>query len=144
MLFDDPRGTAKLYKRRRVKRARATLSLDVPQPLHHELEERGLDPAAILALGDDPAPLGDGDLPCRDLVEDGLDELRLRLARLLPPQCERGERPHDRVATLLPGQVVEAQEIPEEARDPRLERVELRQRIVADAEEHADPEARAA
>src|SRR5205085_12614517 len=51
------------------------------------------------------------------------------------------DRPEDRVAAAAPVEVVEAQVVREEARDPALEGVELRERVLAQAEQEVRTQA---
>ena len=76
---DDLARAAELLQRRRAQGRRAGGALDFPQPLHHELEVRGLDPRAAVPVDGALARRGaELDLPCADAVEHVVDELRPR------------------------------------------------------------------
>ena len=137
VLGDDPLGAAESRERREAERRRACRPLLLPEALHDELEVRRLDPpvgpfardrAAALAAHVDPAAL--------HLVEDGLDERGLDRHRRAAELAVALDRPHDRLAAAAPVEVLEPQ-----VRDPRLERVELRERVLAQAEEEVRPQA---
>ena len=116
MLLDDPLGAAELGERRARRTSRASLALDLPEPLHHELEIRRLDARRALALRDEPAarqpPL---DPAGRDLVEHGLDELVARPSTCGPAELvvpRSGPTIAARAAARV--EVVEPQDVPEQ------------------------------
>ena len=96
--------------------------LGVPHTLHHELQIRRLDPIRLAGHG--------------RLREHGVDELRLDVDALLrgddvvPPL----DRPKDRCGCRRAVETIEPQVVREEVRDPPLEHVELRERVVAKRE----------
>ena len=142
VLLDDLGGASELSERGRMERARATLRLDVPDALQHELEVRRLDPVGRpLALREEPATFRGTDPARGDLVEDVLDQRVLHRDVAEAELAQRRERTDDRLPSLLPRQAVDAKQVAEEPRHLRLEPVELGERVVAHAEQHADPEA---
>ena len=139
VLGDDPLRSAESRERREPEGARAGRPLLLPEALHDELEIRRLDPS--LACGRDPAaahalvdPTG------LDLVEHGLDELGVDSHRLAAELAVALDRTDDRLAPSLPIEMVEPQVVAEEVRDPGLERVELRQRVLPQAEQEVRPQ----
>ena len=110
-----------------------------PQPAQDELEVGRLDPELAAAVGRRRADtrLVDAQLPGLDLVEDGVDERRLDLRLLAGPRQDAVpvlERPFDRLARSRPVEVVDPEEVCEQAGDAVLEAVELRERVLANRE----------
>ena len=78
----------------------------------------------------------------RDLLENGLDELVLGRHLGAAELGVRAKRALDRGARGRTSQVVEAQEVAEQARQAALERIEIAERVVADAEQDMDGQVR--
>src|SRR5205807_3857518 len=142
VLGDDPLGAAEARERREPKRGRAGRPRLLPEALHDELEVRRLDPARVTGARDraaavhavvDPAAL--------HLVEDGLDERGLDAHGLAAELAVALERADDRLAPARPVEMVEPEVVAEEVRDPGLERVELRERVLPQAEQEVRPQA---
>ena len=118
----------------------------VPEPLHHELEIRRLDADdAVAALDGSAARLADADLAGQHLLQHGVDEFRLDLDPIgvTDEAVVLGDRLDDRRAGGLYVEVLQAQVVAQNARDPALEGVELGKRILADGEEEVHPQVRA-
>ena len=121
------------------RRAGSAFALDVPQSLEHELEIRRLDPSAFGGgiLGAASARGSELDPTCLDGVEDLIHELVVRDYRV----CLAGklvvplDRPEDRPLGGLTIQPVQPKRVAEEVRDLRLERVELRESVLANADQ---------
>ena len=99
------------------------LALPLPEPLEDELKVRRLD-----------AGVGP------DLVEHRLDERVLRRERLARQLAVALERAEDRGPSLVAVEPVEAQQVPEQLRDPAGEVVELGESVVPEREQHVDAE----
>ena len=124
-------------------RVGALLALLVPQPLHHELEVGRLDANDAVPTLDGSSPdLADADLAGDDLVEHRLDEPRLDLdgALLGDTPVVLRNRLHDRCAGGGRIEMLESEIVPEHARDPSPEDVELGQRILAYGKQEVHPE----
>src|SRR5919108_577116 len=91
-----------------------------------------------------PAVDADVDAPALDRVEDALDERGLDRDRVAAELAVALDRPYDRVAAAAAVEMLEPQVVAEEVRDAGLERVELRERVLAQAEEEVRPQARLA
>ena len=78
--------------------------------------------------------------PGRDLVQHRLDELGLGLDVLAGDLLEGAQRPEHRGPGALAVEMVEPERVPVEVRDPALEGVEHRQRVLAQGEEDVDAE----
>src|SRR5215212_10421626 len=134
MCSHDRLGSSQLPERREAEDGRATLALNLPQPLEHELQIRGLDP--VLVLPDAPAAGSpDVDLPRGDLIEECIDELRLDLDRLAAQLVVALDRPEDRGAAALRVEVVEPEVVGKEVGNAALERIELRESVLAQPQE---------
>ena len=135
----DLPGAAERLEGRRTQRGRPGGALDVPQPLHHELQVRRLDPArGAVALGDAETARAELDPSRADAVEDTLDEHVLGddlLAFELAPALQG---PDDRRPPGNPVEPVETQDVGEQARDVAFEPVEPRERVLAQRQEHVD------
>ena len=124
VLGDDALGATQLLERAQPQSARAGGALVVPQVHEDDLEIRRLD-----------ARLGGLHAVEHRFHERRLDLHRLALRGLLPvPQRERLE---DRRARRGAVEMLDAHEVVEQARHVRGEGVELRQRVLADRDEHA-------
>src|ERR671923_2221971 len=88
-----------------------------------------------------PAVDADVDAPALDRVEDALDERGLDRDRVAAELAVALDRPYDRVAAAAAVEMLEPQVVAEEVRDAGLERVELRERVLAQAEEEVRPQA---
>ena len=122
-------------------RAGAGCLLDLPQPLHHELQVGGLDGLGRSRLGGPtPARLPVVEHACLDLSEHGIDERRLDFDSLVG----RGKLvvdahgPDDRRAAGLAVESLEPQPVREQVRELRLEDVERRQRLLPQREQAVD------
>ena len=128
----DLPGAAEQLEGCRTQRGRTGGALDVPQPLHHELQVRSLDPArGAVALGDAETARAELDSSRADAVEDTLDEHVLGddlLAFELAPALQG---PDDRRPPGNPIEPVETQDVREQARDVAFEPVESRERVLA-------------
>src|SRR5215211_2963223 len=146
VILDDPLRPSEAPECCDSKRRGAAFALHLPDPLEYKLEVRRLDSTRGTAVRH-RAPPGPAwlDPPGRNLVEHGLLEPGLdRHAHRRPDQrvvsLERAENRH---APRLAVEMVEPERVGEERGDPALEDVELRECVVADAEEDIDVEARA-
>ena len=139
----DRVGPSQLAERREAENGRAPLALDLPQPLEHELQVRRFDPILVF-LDATAAGSPDVDLTRGDLVEDHLHELGLDLDRFAGQLVVALNRPEDRGAAAVPVEVVEPEVVGEEVRDPALERIELREGVLAQPEEEVRAKARLA
>ena len=99
----DLRSAAEPLERGGAQDLRALIPLDVPEPLHHELQVRSLDGLVACIVRDPPAPAEPGtDPPRGNLVEHGLRQLRLDSDLSPPRACQRSSgrsiaaRPDDR------------------------------------------------
>ena len=136
---DDALRAAERLERGQPHHVRAGGGLLRPQAREHELEVGRLDlPDAAADLL--RAALGDLEPARLDLVEDGVDERRLD-AR--PVRARYEVRPAlERALDRLPGrraiEVLEAQVVVEQVRDPALEPVEARDRVLADRDQDTE------
>jgi hypothetical protein len=130
---DDRLRAAQLPERREVEHRRAALPLCLPQPLEDELEVRRLD-AFRVRLDPPAARLADVDASGGNLVQDRVHELRLDAHVLARQLVVAFDRPEDRGSRAFAVEVVEPQVVREEVRDLALERVELGQSVLAQAE----------
>ena len=90
---DDLGCAAEALERGRPQRGGALLPLHLPEPFHHELEVRRLDPLlACLLLHRPAAAETAADPPRRHLVENRLGERRLDLDRIASEPVPAGER----------------------------------------------------
>ena len=123
---------------------RTRRALGLPEPRHHELQERRLDPPARDVFVDAAATaLSQLDLPCSHLIEHGLDERRLDLDGPVRGQLVVAvDRSDDRLARRVPVEMVEPEVVAEHVGNAGLEPVELRERVLADREQEARPQAR--
>ncbi len=143
MVLDDLLSAAECCERREAEHVRLPFAFDLPQPLQHELQVRGLDPRPVLldrrAASDEPRV----DPACRDLPEDRLDERGLDLdGRGLELVVALDWAEHRRAGRGAIEQV-EAEVVREEARDASLEDVQPRELVVTNAEHDVDAQARA-
>ena len=137
MLLDDPLGSAELGQGLRPQAVGASRPLDLPEPLEHELEIGRLHPPLGPRLVHEPTPRQMLLDPAGgDLVQHGLDEVvvreNLRAAEL--GVCP--ERALDRGPGRRARQVVEPEDVPEQARETPLQRVEVSERVVTHAQKH--------
>ena len=139
MLLDDPRGPAEPLERAEPQDARSPLALDLPEPLHDDLEVGRLDPAACLrsALAAPRPRRGWTRAPVRtpastastsagSIASALLLRARARAKRSTGPRIARRPR--------LGREVIEPQSVGEQPGEPPLERVEPRERVLADAD----------
>ena len=123
--------------------ARPDVALLLPDPLEHELKVGGLDTALLALTGGEPTPcVTEVDLAGRRLIEDCLDQGRLDLDRLTCGFVVALDGLRDRVACGAPVEVIEPQVVGEEVRDSPLEPVELRERVVAERQQHPHSQSR--
>ena len=142
---DDPLGAAEAAEGRVPEDVRALLLLLGPEPRHDELEERRLDPRLLrLSVLDDAASrLAEDDLPRPDVLDHRLDELGFDRVLLLARGEQlvvRLDRLHDRSGRRLLVQVLEAEVAGEQVRDPPLEAVEHRVRVLAERDQEVRPQ----
>ena len=136
MLLDDPARATELRERLRAQDGRAASALLLPDPLHHQLEIRRLDPTSAPAALDDPAAREPPFDPARrDLVDDRRHECRLGYHLRSADRLELGQRFHDRGAGGIDVEVIEPEHVPEQPGHPSLEGVEIGERVVPDAEQ---------
>jgi hypothetical protein len=132
----DRVGPAEAPQRLAAQPRRSSGDLLVPDPLHDELQVRGLDPVGA-RVG--RAVLADGHAPAADPLQDGVDELVLDLARHVAgrhAQTERLQRLHDRQARRPLVEEVEVQVVAVDVGDPRLEPLaDEGVRVLADGDE---------
>ena len=118
----DPIGAAEALERPQAQHTRPERPLLGPEPAQDELEVGRLDPELAGVVGPRGADtrLVDAQLPGLHLVEHSLDERRLDL-RLLAGSRQDAvpvlERPFDRLARSRPVEVVDPDEVREEAGD---------------------------
>ena len=141
---DDPAAAAEPVEGLDAELVPAGADLDLPQPLHHELEERRLDPrrpvrGRTLRLG---GAAGGGDPADGDLVEHSFDERRLDRHGWAAERRQALERAEDRALAGTTVEAIEAEVVAEDVRDQRLEPIELGERVLADRDEHVDPQRR--
>ena len=137
--FGAPKSVG-IDKGREAQGRRSLCDLDLPDPVHHELEEGRLDaPLGLVATCRSIArarALGsETDLTDGNLVEDGVDEgvfdTDATAAELL-------DRLDDRVAGGRPAEMLDVEPVREERRDPSLEAVEPGEGVLADRDEEVD------
>ena len=142
VIGDDLARTTELVERRGAQRRRAARALDVPEPLHHELQVRaprsprarpfplvGSRPARPSSIRPVPTPSSTSPTSASSIVTVVAFELAPALERL-----------DDRRATGGAVEVVEAEDVAEQVRDRRLEPVERGERVLAQREQHVDPQ----
>ena len=144
---DDLLGAAEARQRCLTEHMGVPALLLGPQPRHHELEERSLDPRVLgpgvlgLLVLDDAAPrLADDDAPSLHLLDHGLDEPRLDLVRGAAVAEELVvllDGLHDRGGRGLLVEVLDAQVAGEDVHDAAFEAVELRVRVLAKRDQEA-------
>ena len=117
VLLDDVARASQPGERRGAERVRSRRALLVPEPLHHELEVRRLDPFAGLVPSTAPRPPRAARSARTDLVQHALDELRLDRDRLAGELAEALDRPHDGRARRLAIEAVEPQRVREDTGD---------------------------
>ena len=140
VIADDRLGAAQRAQRREPERVRPLFALGRPDPFHHELEIRRLDPPlAPAAVDGADARLPEFDAARRHLVEHRLDELRLDRhgfpRELVPPR----DGPEDRGPRGVAVEPVESELVCEHVRQRRLEDVQRTERVFAqrDQDVHA-------
>ncbi len=137
MVRNDPAAASESLERRDTELVGARTAFGLPEPLHHELEERSFDSrrpvGGGLRLGAARRDAADG-----DLVEDALDESRLDRDPRPPERRQALERPGDRPLARTPVEAVEAQVVAEDVRNQRFEPVELREGVLTHREKHVD------
>ena len=137
----DPLGAPEGAQRLEAQGPRAGPLLLVPQPQEHELEVGSLDPGRLRATAYvGRARVGlEAELPRLDLVEHLLDEALLCRDLVAGAGSARVllERADDRLSSRVAVQVLEAQRVVEEVRQPRLEAVELSERVLANRKQEA-------
>ena len=142
VVVDDLLGPAEPAERLDPEPLRSCRPFLVPEPLHHELEIGRLDADdAVAALDGSAAGLADADLAGQHLLQHGVDEFRLDLDPIFVTgeAVVLGDRLDDRRAGGLYVEVLQAQVVAQNARDPALEGVELGKRVLADGEEEVHP-----
>jgi hypothetical protein len=146
VVLDDALCAAELLEAGEGEVAAARLDGRAPQPFHHELEERRLD-----LVFDRQVPIGTlGAVAAREAargrrVDHGLGQRRLeRVRRLVRRQAAVPflDRAVDRVPRGRAAEVVDPNVVCEQARDPALEAVELRPRVLSDREQEVHPQVR--
>jgi hypothetical protein len=130
----DPRGAAEALERREPQDGRSSLRLGPPEAAHDELEIGSVDRARAVAVLHRPTE-------CLQLVEHGVDELRLRIPRPRRGRPGLPDRTLDRLASGLAPERLDPEVVVEEPRDRALEAVELRHRVLAqrDQQVHSGP-----
>ena len=125
-------GAAELGERRSTQRRGVARPLDVPEPLHNQLEVRRLDPgrAAVRAVRAETAW---AELDAADPypVEHGGDELVLDRHGIALELFPAVEWLHDRGPTGVAVEAIEAEDVPEQVGDGALESIEGRERVLA-------------
>ena len=136
---DDLARTTEPRERRGAEGRGALRALDVPQPLHDELQVRRLDSrwAAVPTLGARAAQ-AQLDPSCPDAVEDVSDELVLDRHGVTLELGPALERLHDRRATRRTVEVIQAQHVSEQVWDRALEPIEGGERVLAERQQHVD------
>ena len=134
MFPDDRLGAAELPKRGQAQNVRAALALGFPEPLEHELEVGRFD-ALNVCLDAAPACPADVDPARGHLVEHGLDQLGLGSHARARELVVVLDGPEDCCPSARAVEVVEAQVVRKEVRDPPLEGIELRERVLPQAEQ---------
>ena len=138
MVLNDARRSAELVQRVETQASAAPARLDVPQALEHELQVRRFDAAFVgLVLDASASRAAEVDAASGHLVQDCVDELRLDLDRRLlrAEPVVLANWPDDRGLARATVESVEPERVREQIRNPPLERVELSERVLADAEE---------
>ena len=137
VIRDDLPRAAERVERLRAQRRRPGSPLDVPEPLHDELEIRRLDPARRPVLLDDAEPARPELDPARaDAVEDPLDEHVLGDHVFTLQRTPALQGSDDRRSPGGAVEPVEAEHVAEQVRDPPFEAVEPRERVLAQRKEH--------
>ena len=137
MIPHDRLGAAEPPERLQAQLVRPGCALLAPQPLQHELEVRRLDTVSL------DRPLGraaEVDPARRDLVEHGLDQLRLSAVAGAGELAVALERADDRRPSRAPVEPVETQQVVVQPRYARRQRVQLGQRVAAQRDQHVDAE----
>ena len=144
VLLDDPaRATEVLREGLRAQNIRAASALLLPDPLHHELEIRRLDPTPPRTALDDPTAREPTFDPARrDLVDDRRHERRLGHDVRAADRLELGQWFHDRGAGGIDVKVIEAEHVPEQPGHPSLECVKIGERVIPDAEQDVHAQCR--
>src|SRR6266508_2152456 len=142
MVADDLLGAAERGKCPQPQDVRAFVALHFPEPLHDERQVRRLDvllrPAAVCDAASCEADI---DLSARDLIEDGLHQLRLDLdTTVWRHSVVLLDRSDNRFARGVSIEMFETKRVRKQARDPRLEAVESGQRILAQGQEEVRAE----
>ena len=115
--------------------------LDLPEPLHDELEVRRLDPRVSLRRSRTPASsLCLYERFRADPGQHGVDQIWLD-GQGVRARHEDGEPlggPEDRAASRVDGEAIELQPVGQQRGKPAFEHVEPRKRVLADRDEHVD------
>ena len=140
VILDDVRRAAELAQGLQPEPVRASARLDLPEPLEDELKVRSLDPVGALLADGAASGKTQIDASGSHLVQHGLHELgrRLDAASCGNELVVALERTEDRSPSGTSLEPVEPQRVPEQVRDASLERVQARQRILADPDEEVD------
>ena len=143
VILDDPRSTAEAAQRLGAEPPRSAFGLDLPEALEDELEMGRLDPSMLCGafLGAPETRVTEPDSTGLDRVEGVVHELVLDLDGLV---CGNElvvalERAANRAVGGTAIETVEAQRVPKQAGQLRLEGVELGERVFANAEDDVHP-----
>ena len=146
MLVDDVPGATEALERLDPQGVRAGRALLVPQPLHHELEIRRLDPGAALdvccTLDGSRPPMAGSICPMPTSSSTRSTSSGSTVTSCAGELGEALDGAHDGGASGLAVQAVEPKRVREQAGDATREAIELRERVLAERDEHVDAEGR--
>src|SRR5438034_9851894 len=141
MRLDDVLRASELREGGETKHGRATCVLDLPEPRQDELELRRLDAVLVARRNGHATPRrAELDTLRGDLVENCELELGLDLHALVrwDELVVASERPDDRSSRCAAVEPLEPQPVREQVRNRRLQRIQPRQCVFANADQYVD------